>query len=114
MTRKPPAKLVEVRGRRDLLTDNRRSQGGRPARVKAHGKKREHGQNSCDFGMETLSPVRDPGQGHCVQDATVRFRAEGPSAPGRAVQSGHDHRAPRCRVRNPDVAAQAVRRLSKA
>jgi hypothetical protein len=24
-----------------------------------------------------------PGPGHCVQDATVRFRAEGPSAPNR-------------------------------
>jgi hypothetical protein len=31
---------------------------GRPARVKLHGKKREHGQNSCDFGMESRSTVR--------------------------------------------------------
>src|SRR5208337_4309440 len=31
----------------------------RPSRVKLHGKKREHGRSSCDFGLESPSLVRD-------------------------------------------------------
>jgi hypothetical protein len=32
--------------------------GGTPARVKLHGKKREHGQNSCNFSLSSLDLVR--------------------------------------------------------
>ena len=31
--------------------------GGRPIRVKAHGKKREHGRDPFDFGCGSLYPV---------------------------------------------------------
>jgi len=47
-----------VRGRASVRRCSRSAWAGRPARVKVHGKKQEHGQNSCDFGLEGLDLVR--------------------------------------------------------
>jgi hypothetical protein len=53
------------------------SWAGRPIRVKVHGKKREHGRHSYDFGLEAAVPFRHRHQLPvcCVQSWHARRNA---------------------------------------
>jgi hypothetical protein len=52
----PPSRAAA--GRRVVVPPSPAAWVGRPARVKTHGKKREHGQNSCKFSLWDLDLVR--------------------------------------------------------